>query len=186
MRKCTIALLLGVALIAPAVAKDSSGTAQTIPDERTPEGGQPMVEIPLPPACADPAFGLTSKGLAIGRYDAIDPRELLERGAPDDQFLVMRLAEDTHDIATVEVWRPAKPIFRAELQAGGFESACAAMFDVATDGRAANIAIACDVPGFERDVRNAVAESLYVPMRKDGTLIPTKRVLLPVRFCLAE
>jgi len=156
---------------------------QAVMDVPPGDGGKPVVNRAVAPACGAAGYGVSAQLRAQDMYAAMDVRELLDRGAPVDPALGAWLARTSDDITAPSPVRAALEIDQS-LMPAGVESACVTVFDVATNGQTANRAVACDVKDFESLVEAALAKSLFTPARAGGKLGPVRNVLMPVNFCL--
>ena len=124
-----------------------------------------------------------SVAAARALYEAL-PERVEDDAAPvDDLAFTQALAAPRGEDEDIVRWRFAPPEYSFAALRDGVEASCAAVFDVATNGRAINLAVSCTDLRFEPDMRRSAATMLFLPARKGGAAVLRRRIALPIALC---
>lgn len=126
------------------------------------------------------------KAMALARYKGLENRSDDDRAPVDDSGFQAALNAPRAEDARLEQWRAPATIYPTGALAQARVAACAGVFDVATNGKAINIAAACTDPVFEPVVRRSIAATLFLPPKAGGAIVPARMVTQPFSFCLGD
>lgn len=143
--------------------------------------GAAAQEAPAPIDCGQPGPSIAE---ARALYDALPERVDDDATPVNDLEFMAALAAPRGENEDAVRWRFTPPLYPVSAMNEGIGANCAMAFDIATSGRAINIALSCTDPRFEYGVRRAAHTTLFLPALKDGAAIVKRRVILHVAFCM--